>query len=159
MTNLLSLDVAGAFDTFSHQGLIHNLRANRIPELIVNWTGSFLAERETSVTLGSRISAVELVKSVFLRHSKYRRFSCLFSNEPLIEECLKAKLKLQFGGFIDDMMTATVDLGTVATKRKASMQKQGLHMDGKVCWGPHIREVRARMTSQCLTLTMTAAFS
>lgn len=32
VASLLSIDVAGAFDTVSHQRLLHNLRKRRIPE-------------------------------------------------------------------------------------------------------------------------------
>lgn len=37
LATVLSMDVAGSFDTVSHQRLIHNLRKRKIPEWITNW--------------------------------------------------------------------------------------------------------------------------
>ncbi len=54
-------------------------------------------------------------------------------------------------------MGATVDLGSATATPKESIRVLGLYFDGKLRWGPHIKEVKAKMTSQCLALTMTAA--
>lgn len=54
-------------------------------------------------------------------------------------------------------MKAVVDLGATITEAKASIRVLGLHVDGKLRWGPHLGRVRAKMTSQCLALLMTAA--
>ena len=54
-------------------------------------------------------------------------------------------------------MKATVDLGSVATKPKTSIRVLGLYIDGKLRWGPHMREVKAKMTPQCRALSITAA--
>jgi hypothetical protein len=62
VASLLSLDVAGAFDTVSHKRLVHNLRTKMNLEGIIRWTGSFLKDRATSVTLGGKTSPVETVE-------------------------------------------------------------------------------------------------
>ena len=53
-------------------------------------------------------------------------------------------------------MSATADLRTMATKPKASIRVLGLHIDGKLRWGPHIKEVRPKLATQDLTLSKTA---
>ena len=54
-------------------------------------------------------------------------------------------------------MKAVVDLGATVTEPKSSIRVLGLHVDGKLRWGPHLKKVRAKMTSQCLALSVTAA--
>lgn len=103
VASLLSLDVAGAFDNVLHQRLLHNLRIKGIPELIVNWTKNFLSERATSITLGSRTSPIEPAETGIAQGSPVSPVLFLFFNAPLIEECSRAKLKLQIGGFVDDV--------------------------------------------------------
>lgn len=208
VASLLSLDVAGAFDNVSHERLIHNLRAKGVPEFIINWTRSFLTERATSITLGNKTSPMEPAQTGIPQGSPISPVLFLFFNAPLIEECIKAKLKLQVGGFVDDIhllaygksteincltlkkaheiclkwakthgatfapkkyelvhltrcpkrfnMTATVDLGETVTKPKTSIRVLGLHIDGKLRWGPHIKEVRSKLATQCLALSKTA---
>ena len=58
VATLLSMDVAGAFDTVSHQRLIHNLRKRKIPKWITDWTESFLSERRTTLTIQRRTTDV-----------------------------------------------------------------------------------------------------
>ena len=56
VATLLSMDVAGAFDTVSHRRLIHNLRKRKIPKWITDWTASFLKERRTTLTINRRVT-------------------------------------------------------------------------------------------------------
>ncbi len=166
-------------------------RCEDLKERDVDLTNRFLAE--TGIPQGSPISPVLF----------------LFFNAPLIEECSATNLRLQVGGFVDDVhllaygestegncrtlkaaheiclrwasthgasfapqkyelvhltrspkkfnMKATVDLGTTSTRPKASIRVLGLHIDGKLRWGPHMREVKAKMIPQCRALSMTAA--
>ena len=57
VATLLSIDVAGAFDTVSHKRLLHNSKKRRIPEWMANWVGSFLSDRSTTLALNNRASA------------------------------------------------------------------------------------------------------
>ena len=56
VATLLSMDVAGAFDTVSHQRLIHNLRKRKIPKWITEWTASFMKEKRTTLTMNRRVT-------------------------------------------------------------------------------------------------------
>ena len=54
-------------------------------------------------------------------------------------------------------MTATVDLGSATVKPETAIRVLGLHIDGKLKWGPHVKKVRAKMASQGLASSMVAA--
>jgi len=103
VASLLSLDVAGAFDNVSHERLLHNLRKKRVPSLITNWVSSFLSDRATSITLGSKTSEMEEVTTGIPQGSPISPVLFLFFNAPLIEECARANLPVQVGGFVDDV--------------------------------------------------------
>ncbi len=165
----------------------------------MNWTRSFLTDRETSLTLGRMISRPEPAETGIPQGSPVSPILFLFFNAPLIERCAEAKLKLQVGGFVNDIyllayrkstkvncetlrkaheiclqwagthgatfapkkyelihlirslgkfnMRASVDLGSVTAKPKANIRVLGLQIDGKLRWGPYIKEVKAKMES------------
>ena len=206
--SLLSLDVAGAFDYVSHPRLLHNLRSKRIPEYIVQWTESFLTGRSTSITLGRRTSNIFPVQAGIPQGSPISPILFLFFNAPLIENCATSGLKVQVGGFVDDIhliaygnstesncktlekahqiclkwaqrhgasfapkkyelihltccpqkfnMEAKVDLGVNQILPKATLKVLSLWIDGKLRWGPHIKETQAKMTAQTMALTKVA---
>ena len=54
-------------------------------------------------------------------------------------------------------MTASVDLGSTITRPQTSIRVLGLHIDGKLRWGPHIQKVKAKMAAQELSLSIVAA--
>ncbi len=103
VASLLSLDMAGAFDNVFHHRLLHNLRQKGIPKLIVNWTRSFLTDRETSLTLGRITSRLEPAETGISQGSPVSSILFLFFNAFLIERYAEAKLKLQVEGFVDDI--------------------------------------------------------
>lgn len=51
VASLLTLDASGAFDNVNHRRLLHNLRRRYVPSDIVNYIGSFLTNRRTTITL------------------------------------------------------------------------------------------------------------
>lgn len=53
-------------------------------------------------------------------------------------------------------MTAVVDLGEHQIAPKTQLKVWGLWIDGKLRWGPHIKETHAKMASQSLALTKIA---
>ena len=54
VATLLSMDVAGVFDTVSHQRLTHNLRKRKIPKWITDWLNSFLNDRSTTLAINRK---------------------------------------------------------------------------------------------------------
>ena len=117
VTSLLSLDVAGAFNNVSHRRLIYNLRNKRVPGVIIRWVESFLTNRSTSITLGGRTSAIEPAETGIPQGSPISPILFLFFNAPLIEACSKAKLRLQVGGFVDDIHLIAYEKSTESNYR------------------------------------------
>lgn len=54
-------------------------------------------------------------------------------------------------------IAAELDLGEHQVTPKAQLKVLGLWIDGKLRWGPHIKETHAKMASQSLALTKIAA--
>ena len=208
VASILSLDVAGAFDHVSHPRLLHNLRSKGIPEYMVKWTESFLGGRSTSITIGNRTSEVFAIDTGIPQGSPISPILFLFFNAPLIEDCANSGLKVQVGGFVDDVhlmayststesnchtlerahticqkwaqkhgasfapkkyelihltrspkkfnMKEEVDLSEHQIHPKAQLKVLGLWIDGKLRWGPHIKETQAKVASQSLALTKIA---
>ena len=69
----------------------------------MNWTRSFLTDRETSLTLGRITSRLESAETGISQGSPVSPILFLFFNALLIERCAKIKLKLQVEGFVDDI--------------------------------------------------------
>lgn len=200
VASLLSLDVAGAFDNVSHGRLLHNLKMKRVPQAIVAWTASFLGNRATTITLGNRTSELEEVYTGIPQGSPISPILFLFFNAPLIEECARANLPIQTGGFVDDVhllayssstetnctilekahkiclrwaethgasfapqkyelvhmtrkpkkfnMTKALDFEGVQIHPETSIRVLGLHIDGKLRWGPHLAQLKDRALTQ-----------
>ena len=124
VASLLSLDVAGAFDNVSHERLLYNLRKKGIPTQIVAWTSSFLEDRATTVTIGSRTSDIEEVTTGIPQGSPISPILFLFFNAPLIEECAKVKAPIQVGGFVDDIHLLTYGKSTEGNCRRLEQVHQ-----------------------------------
>ncbi len=165
----------------------------------MNWIRSFLTDRETSLTLERITSRPEPAETEIPQGSPVSPILFLFFNAPLIERYAEAKLKLQVGGFVNDIyllayrkstevncetlrkvyeiclqwagtygatfapkkyeliylirspgkfnIRASVDLGSATAKLKANIRILGLQIDGKLRWGPYIKEVKAKIKS------------
>lgn len=103
VASILSLDVAGAFDNVSHIRLLHNLRKRRIPTRIINWTQSFLKDRESCLSFDGSTSAMRPVHSGVPQGSPVSPILFLFFNADLLEECEALGLKASAIGFADDV--------------------------------------------------------
>ena len=103
VASLLSLDITETFDNVFHYRLLHNLRQKKISKLIINWTRSFLINRETSLTLEKITSRLKPAETGISQRSPMSSILFLFFNAPLIERYTKIKLKLQVGGFVNDI--------------------------------------------------------
>ena len=157
------------------------------------------------MTLGRRTSDISPIQAGIPQGSPISPTLFLFFNAPLIEDCAKSGLKVQVGGFVDDVhliayststetncrtlekahqiclrwaqkhgasfapkkyelihltrspkkfnMEARVDLGAHQVAPKAVLKVLGLWIDGKLRWGPHIKNVQAKMAAQTMALT------
>lgn len=81
VTSLLSIDVAGAFDTVSHQRLLHNFLKSRIPEWITHWARSFLTDGRTTLAIIRRVRSPILLQYQQEFHEDHL-FSLYYTSMP-----------------------------------------------------------------------------
>jgi len=98
----LCLDMAGAFDNVSHTRLLHNLKKRRIPEYIIQWTASFLKDRETTLSFGGETSAPLMINAGIPQGSPVSPILFLFFNADLMDLITDTGLKSTGIGFVDD---------------------------------------------------------
>ena len=102
VATLMSMDVAGAFDTVSHQRLIHNLQKQKISKWIADWVKSFLTERKTRLSIYRQTTKYQVQMGIpqrsFLSFILY-----LFYNANLLEICNRPGTNTSAMGFIDDV--------------------------------------------------------
>ncbi len=100
---LLSLDVIEAFDTISHERLIHDLRKRRISKWIIDWMISFFQNRTTILTMNRK-----MIASFSMRTKIFQRFSLffvlyLFYNVDLLKMCDKLEINTKSLKYADDV--------------------------------------------------------
>ena len=97
--------------------LLHNLRIKGIPEYILKLTESFVKNRSTSITIGRRTGEILPVNAGIPQGAPISPILFLFFNAPLIEECARSKLRIQVGGFVDDIHIIAYGTSTKANCR------------------------------------------
>ena len=117
VATMLSLDVAGAFDTVSHVRLLHNLKKRKIPNWIVQWIHSFLKERTTSLSINGRSTGVFHVDAGIPQGSPVSPILYLFYNADLLDICSNPNDRAATGGFVDDVNILTYGTSTEANCR------------------------------------------
>ena len=103
IASMLCLDMAGAFDNASHKRLIHILQNKGIPTRIVQWVGSFLSDRWSSLTIDTQTSNLFPVQNSIPQGSPVSPILFLFFNEELVRSCNQSGLKVSAVRFIDDI--------------------------------------------------------
>ncbi len=120
VASMLSLDAAGAFDRVSHTRLLHTLRMRRTPDYIVDWTRSFLENRESSLTFDEQTSAMRRVDAGIPQGSPISSILFLFFNASLIEKCEALGIKIGVLGFVDDINILAYGRTTESTSETLS---------------------------------------
>jgi hypothetical protein len=86
---LLSLDVIEAFDTISHERLIHNLRKRRISKWEIDWIINFLQNRTTILTMNRRMIVSFEINTKFLKY--VNNVNILIYNKSTNKNCKNLK--------------------------------------------------------------------
>ena len=114
VATLLSVDVAGAYDTVSHPRLLHNLKKRKIPNWIVQWIHGFLKERSTTLSINARSTDVFQVNTGILQGFPLSPILYLFYNADLLDICSNPNDRTASTGFVDDVNILTYGLSTEA---------------------------------------------
>ena len=103
VASVLSLDIAGAFDTVNHTRLLDNLRIKGLPRWLIQIVGSFLHQRSTTLVVdGEEVGPRELYAGV-PQGSPLSPILFLFYNGPLLERLASTDLPISPLGFADDI--------------------------------------------------------
>ncbi len=106
---MLSLDVVEAFNQVSHVRLLHMLKMKRTLSYIIEWTCSFLKNRETSLIFDEQTSDMRKVNADISQRFLISSILFLFFNASLIKKCEALRIKIKVLDFINDINILVYD--------------------------------------------------
>ncbi len=106
---MLSLDVVEAFNQVSHVRLLHMLKMKRMSSYIIEWTRSFLKNRETSLIFDEQTSDICEINANISQRFLISSILFLFFNVSLIEKCKALKIKIEVLDFVNDINILVYD--------------------------------------------------
>ena len=104
---MLSLDIAGAFDTVNHVRLLDNLRRKKVPMWFVRTVRSFLTGRTTTLVVDGEETAKRYLSAGVPQGSPLSPILFLFYNAPLLEAVQRLDMPISPLGFADDINLLT----------------------------------------------------
>ena len=106
---MLSLNVVEAFNRVSHVRLLHTLKMKRTSSYIIEWTCSFLKNRETSLIFDEQTSNMREINADISQRFLISSILFLFFNASLIKKCEVLKIKIEVLDFVDDINILVYD--------------------------------------------------
>jgi len=106
---MLSLNVVEAFNRVSHVRLLHTLKMKRTSSYIIEWTRSFLKNRETSLIFDEQMSDMREINADISQKSLISSILFLFFNASLIEKCEALRIKIEVLDFVNDINILVYD--------------------------------------------------
>jgi len=100
---MLSLNITETFDHVLHTRLLHTLRMKRTSNYIIEWTCSFLKDRESLLTFNKQTSAMQWVNADISQRFLISSILFLFFNASLIEKCKALEIKIEVLDFVNDI--------------------------------------------------------
>ncbi len=100
---MLSLNVIEVFNHVLHTRLLHTLRMKRTLNYIVEWTHSFLKDKESLLTFNEQISMMQRVNADILQRFLISLILFLFFNASLIKKCKALEIKIKVLNFVNDI--------------------------------------------------------
>jgi tellurite resistance protein len=106
---MLSLNVVEAFNRVSHVRLLHTLKMKRTSSYIIEWTRSFLENRETSLIFDEQTSDMREINADISQRFLISSILFLFFNVSLIKKCEVLKIKIEVLDFINNINILVYD--------------------------------------------------
>jgi len=106
---MLSLDIVKAFNQVSHVRLLHTLKMKRMSSYIIEWTCSFLENRETSLIFNEQMSNMREINADISQRFLISSILFLFFNASLIKKCEALRIKIEVLNFINDINILVYD--------------------------------------------------
>ncbi len=106
---MLSLNVVEAFDQVSHVRLLHTLKMKKMSSYIIEWTHSFLKNREMLLIFNEQMSDMHKINADILQKFLISSTLILFFNASLIKKCKALKIKIKVLDFINDINILVYD--------------------------------------------------
>jgi len=103
MIFMLSLDITEVFNHVLHTRLLHTLRMKRTLNYIIEWTCSFLKNRELLLMFNEQISAMQWINADISQKFFISSIFFLFFNASLIEKCKALEIKIKVLDFVNDI--------------------------------------------------------
>jgi hypothetical protein len=124
VASLLLLDVSGAFDSVSHERLLHNLRTRRVDEKLVLWIASFLSDRRTRITMDGFTSEEQTISTGIPQGSPLSPILYIFYDAGLLETC-ELDFETTATGYIDDaaILACGDTIAETCAKLKVALEK------------------------------------
>ena len=107
VATVLSLDIAGAFDTVNHIRLLDNLRKKQVPQWFVRLVQSFLTDRKTTLIIDGIETEARQLRAGVPQGSPLSPILFLFYNATLLEALNLPEIPLTPIGFADDVNLLT----------------------------------------------------
>ncbi len=106
---MLSLNVVEAFNWVSHVRLLHTLKMKRTSSYIIEWTRSFLENRETLLIFDEQTSDMREINAGISQRFFISSILFLFFNASLIEKCEALRIKIEVLDFVNDINILVYD--------------------------------------------------
>ncbi len=103
MIFMLNLNVIEVFNQVSHIRLLHTLKMKRTLNYIIEWTRSFLKDRESSLVFNDWMSTMHWINADILQKFLILSIFFLFFNANLIKKCKALEIKIEMLNFINDI--------------------------------------------------------
>ncbi len=100
---MLSLNIVEAFNQVLHVRLLHTLKIKRTSSYIIEWTCSFLENRETSLIFDEQTSDIREINADISQRFFISSIFFLFFNASLIEKCETLRIKIEVLNFINNI--------------------------------------------------------
>jgi len=100
---MLSLNITEMFNHVLHTRLLHTLRMKKTLNYIVEWTCSFLKDRESSLMFDEQISVMQRVNADISQRFFISSILFLFFNASLIKKRKALEIKIEVLDFVNDI--------------------------------------------------------